>query len=255
MNKDDYISTLPQAEQKALSVCGIYKAEQLQHIHLQSLVADMRQAASFFPTDVEPISAERLAEIYQEAIGSKQNDIQAETEPEEVEDKVPATNEYERTLPPLVQKHRNRQTKTKHNAEHSKSSPLIGTRSNAICSTRPFRTYISAWLQIWLIVSIILAIIVTYRLLTGIDQSYNLNHIGAILASGIVPYLFFSRRTKCSVCNMSVFTMQKYTRNKHAHRLPILGYSLTTALHIIFFFWFRCPACGTAQKLSRRKRR
>ena len=67
MNKEDFISTLPQAEQKALAVCGIYKAQQLQNISLDTLLADMSQAAEFFPEEIRALSQTRLAEIYRQA--------------------------------------------------------------------------------------------------------------------------------------------------------------------------------------------
>lgn len=264
MNKEDYISTLPQAEQKALAVCGIYKAQQLRNISMSALYADMQQAAAFFSDDIELLSKERLAEIYSAAAAATPAD---EHPAEEQADKTPESEpeiEYTRNLPPLVRKHGTRHRSpnkvqtdtidlTKSKAPNKEKT--FSDKSNAICNTHPFRTLFSAIVQVWLITAVLLFIIIATRLVLRIDTNITYTQLVIMLLSGILPYLCYTRKTKCPVCNISIFTFQNFVRNKHAHHLPILGYTLTTALHIIFFFWFRCPACGTAQKLFKRKRR
>ena len=264
MNKEEYISTLPQEEQKALSVCGIYKAQQLRHISMSALYADMLQAAAFFSEDIQLISRERLAEIYTEAAASTPVDEQPAAPQQDEMIESEAAPEYTRTLPPLVRKHGTRHRSpikqqtdtidlTKVKAPDKEKS--FSGKGNAICNTHPFRTLFSAIVQVWLITAVILFIVIATRLVLRIDTNITYTQLVIMLLSGILPYLCYTRKTKCPVCNISIFTFQNFVRNKYSHHLPILGYTLTTALHLIFFFWFRCPACGTAQKLFKRKRR
>lgn len=264
MDKEDYISTLPQAEQKALSVCGIYKARQLRSISFTTLYSDMLQAAEYFPDDIKLISKERLAEICEHAgmLPEEEKPGQPETQPQQQIETV--DTDFERTLPPLERKHG-----TRHRSPHKTDSNTIdltkvkpdnsgkkgADKSGAICNTHPFRTLFSALVQVWLVCSMVLFVITATRLILGMEKGVTFNHLIILFLSGVLPYILYTRKTKCPVCNMSLFTLQNYTRNKYAHKLPVLGYSVATALHIIFFFWFRCPACGTAQKLFKRKRR
>ncbi|MBQ4636116.1 MAG: hypothetical protein IJB64_06750 [Akkermansia sp.] len=265
MNKEDFISTLPQAEQKALAVCGIYKAQQLQNISLDTLLADMSQAAEFFPEEIRALSQTRLAEIYRQAgtIVTTSPEPQAPA-PITTEERIDVTpTEFERTLPPLVRKHGSRH----HTAEKPQTDTIDITQTkagkrgvdpvakgNAICNTHPFRTLFSALMQLWLFTSFILFLVLSTRLLLGFNNGVDLYMLLIILGSGLLPYMFYTRKTKCPVCNVPMFSLQSYARNKHAHHIPLLGYSVATALHAIFFFWFRCPACGTSQKLFKRKR-
>lgn len=265
MNKEDFISTLPQAEQKALAVCGIYKAQQLQNISPDTLLADMNQAAEFFPKEIQALSQTRLTEIYRQAASTVEVAQEAEAPlPPPTENRIEVTpTEFERTLPPLVRKHGSRHHSSK--KQQTDTINITQTRSgkrgiepvakgNAICNTHPFRTLFSALMQVWLFVSFILFMILCTRLLLGINDGLDYVTLLIIPGTALVPYLFYTRKTKCPVCNVPMFSLQSYVRNKHAHHLPLLGYTLTTALHAIFFFWFRCPACGTSQKLFKRKR-
>lgn len=264
MDKEDYISTLPQAEQKALSVCGIYKARQLRSINFTTLYSDMLQAAEYFPDDIKLISKERLAEICEHAgmLPEEEKPEQPETQPQQQIETV--NTDFERILPPLERKHGTRHRsplKPENNTidltkvKSGNTDKRAADKSGAICNTHPFRTLFSALVQLWLVASLILCVVLAIRLLLGMETKITFVHLAILFLSGVLPYVFYTRKTKCPVCNMSLFTLQNYTRNKYAHKLPVLGYSVATALHILFFFWFRCPACGTSQKLFKRKRR
>lgn len=69
---------------------------------------------------------------------------------------------------------------------------------------------------------------------------------------GILPYFFFAFRSKCCTCGLTIFSLRSYHRSKERHHLPLLGYQLPTALHIMLFRKFRCPSCGTPQRLKRK---
>ncbi len=65
----------------------------------------------------------------------------------------------------------------------------------------------------------------------------------------ILPHLALVRLVHCSVCHMNTFTFRNYPHHSKAHKLPLLGVPISTALRIIFFLRYTCPACGTEQKL------
>ena len=252
MNKEDYISTLPQTERKALSVCGIIKAEQLRNISLHTLASELEHAGEIFKGEIIPISRERLSEIFNAACNQQSANF-AQEQQEEFQS-VPATetiakSETER----LLSKRKSPQLKpeTRDIIYSFEEEPTTGRRrrsSNAIHNTHPYRTYIAAVLFIWLHATIVMFVITAFRFIMGIDSELNPAIIAAIPVSGLLPYLLI-RRTSCPVCNHRYFTLHGFNHNKNAHKLPLLSCSLTTALHMFFFLWFRCPACGTPQKL------
>lgn len=280
MKTTDYITTLPEAERQALAVCGVYKQEQLMRVSAETLSAEMSQAAEFFPDKIRPISLERLRLIYQLAhveTEAESNAVKLEDSPAEVVSPIipPKNNRMEesddeiiRNMPTLAIKKRvSRSRKLNQNQseidlmslkEMPDEAPQVSRiyrKNNAICNTRPVRTYFSALLYVTMIAAIITILVLTGRLMLGIDEVVNFILFGSLIPLAILPYMFFIAKTRCPVCNMNLFTLRKYTRNRQAHEMPLLGTNLTTALHIIFFFWFHCPACGTSQKLYKKRRR
>ncbi len=262
MSKENYISTLTPTEQKALSVCGIYKAEQLLNVSIETLIAEMEQAAEYFPEEIRVLTRERLVEIYNNAHQQQLEEEQQATlqTPEEDEDNAP----FARFLPPLIHRHGGKhKEQVRPNCDiiditkvvPTKSGPTTFKKNNAICNTRPGRTLFSAIVQILLSISGILLLIVAFRFWMELEKPVILFAVGFVFTFSLLLYIGYTRKTKCPVCNMSIFSLHNYPRNNQAHHLPIIGYTLATSLHIVFFFWFRCPACGTSQKLFKRKRR
>ena len=259
MNKENYILTLPPTEQKALAVCGIYKAEQLLNVSVETLIAEMEQAAEYFPEEISVLTHERLVEIYNSAHEQQTEEEQA---PPQQKDEAPPL--FTRSLPPLVHRHGRKHQEhvrpkcdvidiTK--AAAAEAVPSTIKKSNAICNTRPGRTLFSAFIQLTLSASSILLLIAAFRFFLELEEPITLFMIGLIFAPSLLLYICYTRKTRCPVCNMGIFSLHNYPRNKHAHYLPLLGYTLATSLHILFFFWFRCPACGTAQKIFKRRHR
>lgn len=259
MNKENYILTLPPAEQKALAVCGIYKEEQLLNVSIETLIAEMEQAAEYFPEEIRVLTRDRLFEIYRSARAQ-----QPDEEPETTLQESDESPHFTRALPPLVHRHGGKHHKqgrpkcdvidiTK--AAAAEDEPSTVRKSNAICNTRPGRTLFSAFIYIVLSISSILLLIAAFRFFMELEEPITLFMVGLIFAPSLLLYICYTRKTRCPVCNMGIFSLHNYPRNKHAHHLPLLGYTLATSLHIIFFFWFRCPACGTAQKIFKRRHR
>ena len=69
------------------------------------------------------------------------------------------------------------------------------------------------------------------------------------IALPCVPFLFFARLTTCPVCHIRIFRFSRYSRHRGAHYLPLLGYNMATALHLLFRAFYVCPGCGTPVKL------
>lgn len=63
-------------------------------------------------------------------------------------------------------------------------------------------------------------------------------------------YLGFATKKKCRVCSQRFFVPKSCLKNKKAHRLPLLGYVISVALHMLIFRWFRCAYCGTSIRLK-----
>ena len=269
MPHTDLISTLPQPEQKALAVCGVYKAEQLCRLQLSTFLAEMAQAAELFPDTFAGITKERLRDIYLQAItintrqAPPENDdatLPAEAEAPPMQEAGDGT----RPLPQLVEKQRVKVRKIAPASSTEEGQINLSKlpresgapgRGKSIRNTRPFRTYFSSLICLWMVASCF------YLLFTGIKAMLQFEAPGKlelILPMGsfflsVCAFLVYATKTTCPVCNMKLYSIHRYSRNHHAHHLPLIGYTGATALHILFRFWFRCPACGTPQRLNKRK--
>jgi len=66
-----------------------------------------------------------------------------------------------------------------------------------------------------------------------------------------VAFLFFGVGTgRCRICGQGQFMPRACRRNAKAHHVPLLGYIIPTALHMLVFRWFRCTYCGTPVRLK-----
>lgn len=260
MEHKDYIASLPEAERKVLAVCGISKAEQLSRISPERLYAEIEQARQLFGEEELPaLSQERLQQICTLSTAQTESKQPKQTSTQKTEDE-----DFARNMPELKLRNRNRHRKVEDDEtagtvremtqeEAEKHKKHIISKSGAIRCTHPLRTLLSALLLIWMYVAIIGAIAYTAGLLLGMIKNEGSLIPAALFISAVLPYILIVRNTKCSVCNMPSLSMANYPRNKFAHHFPLLGYTLPTALHIIFFWWYRCPACGTPQKLLKKK--
>lgn len=55
---------------------------------------------------------------------------------------------------------------------------------------------------------------------------------------------------KCRICGQRLFFPKNCRKNSKAHHVKGLGYIVPTALHMLFFRWFRCTYCGTPVRLK-----
>lgn len=253
MLTDPIESELSDTERQALAICGIYKAEQLSEIRLETLLHDAELARSSFPDEMAALSSERLKAIHGAFAASVTTAAAPAPDDTLAPDNlpVPDKDQFDSRLPQLVLTRggRKRKKKTPPSEKHKE----LHDKQHCIHSTRPLQVYISAWLTVLLYVDILAWFIIPPLMIVGIIPEFNakLVIIGLILPA--VPYFTTARKTRCSVCRLNIYTLRSYTKNRYAHNFLLLGTPLSTALHVIFCFWFRCPSCGTPQHLLRKR--
>lgn len=255
-----YLSTLTEQERQALLLCGIVSDAQLGKANADRLADELAKAADLFPGKVETVPQARLREICAaaQALSSPapeaapSPDIPGLSRPRHADDT--ADGEFMHRECPKLEIRRGGHTSHHHapNGEHDRQ--YIATKGSTIHCVRPFRVFFGALATILLAVDMVACVAVPLYLLTGLETSANLNLLAYIALAAALPYFIIARRARCPVCNLRLFSFfHRFSRNRKAHHLLFLGYSVTTALHIIFRFWFCCPACGTAQRLLHRK--
>lgn len=261
-NLSDFLSS---GEIRDLALCGISTPDQLKKVKAETLWRDLQKAQEFFPDHRLSLTQDRVARIcgegaaeaapvkrYQQSATWANLDIKAhgqvlskmkyphqveEAEEEENDDTI--TEDDEQLGLPIK--------KAQHVSGLSKSF-------HAVHCTHSWLTYFGAFATVLLLPAICCLGIVPAMLLQGIEaEPIHLVYAGAACFALMLPHIIYSRITTCSVCHMRIFSFKNYGRNRAAHHLPILGYTIPTALHILLFFQYRCPACGTTQKLFARR--
>lgn len=262
-NLSDFLSA---GEIRDLALCGITTPDQLQKAKAETLWQDLQKAQEFFPDHSLTLTPDRVARIcgesaaeaapvkrYQQSATWANLDMKARGQvlakmkyPHQVEEEedngdtyTPAEHDEQVGLPIKKAQHVSGLSKSFH----------------AVHCTHSWLTYFGALATVLLIPAICCLGIVPAMLLQGIvAEPIHLVYAGAACFVLMLPYIIYSRITNCSVCHMRIFSFKNYGRNRAAHHLPLLGYTIPTALHILLFFQYRCPACGTTQKLFARSR-
>lgn len=273
----DALTHLTPAELEDLKLCGITEESQLQQASAAAVWADLQKVREFFPKHCVVLTEARLQELCRGSetpapLTTKLNEDLASWDRLVIESTHMSTagfkrrsrhkeEEQPRTEPeetptdltdlPVAEQ----LPKIELRNSLKKAEKLNGLSKNfhAIRCNRPFSTYFGAWAAIMLIPAIASMVITPILLLCGwnIEKTIIYGVIAILLG---VPHLILSRMALCSVCHMRVYTFSNYVRNRAAHKLPLLGHTLATALHVILFFQFRCPACGTQMKLIGRRK-
>ncbi len=278
----DILASLAPEEQATLKLCGITQDAQLARTTPAALAQDLQSCRKHFPEQACDIPEDRLRDICaqaQQASGEAPT-AQAPRKPrkEEEDDGLFFT----RSCPPLVISSRRRSrslvpgttpaqplSATNEDIEKIEAGFAVETEPldrqeriglaasydyhNAVHNTHSIAVYLGAWATILIVADIAAVIIIPLLIILGFDISIDIRGTGFMIAVACaLPYICFVSRAVCSVCRVRIFSFKKYSHNREAHWMPLLGYALPTALHIAFRFWFRCPACGSPQKLFRR---
>lgn len=241
---------LSPAEREELALCGITTAEQLERCSVEDLARDLKKLKSYFPDRVMVLTEARLHAIC---------GLEETPQPAEVTFKPAAQFTHKKDLREEIMREKEEAEQERvRKAHHRHQSPAeklermhgLSSHFHAIRCSHPARVYFGAWSTLLLIVPLFALFAIPVMILTGELEGGKPIYFGAAFVALIMPWFLIARRAQCGVCHIPLFKFGNYPHNRAAHHLPLLGYTITTALHIIFLFWFRCPACGTPMKIS-----
>ena len=254
MSKTPYLDALSEVERSELQLCGITEDAQLRKTTVARLWKDLQQALEFFPDMEFVLTEERLKQILSEA-----PEIIAEGQ--EIEQTAPMTNTLIIERQPAKSDffhtvsmegrdaNMNPQT-TAERIMHAEKVNGLSRDFHAICCNHPHRVYMGAAATALLLPAMISLVLIPILLVYGYEPlGKDPKMYGVAFGALILPYFFFLHLAHCSVCHIKLFTFRPYPHHMGMHNLPILGPTFATALHILVFFQFRCPACGTQMKL------
>ena len=270
---DEFLQTLPEAEQKALALCGITDARQLAKISPQALLQELEQARSIFQGDIPDslLDEAHLAELCTAA--SQATSTFPDTAEQESE--MLATNRIRPnvTVYGVRPQQRDEEFYVRHqptesaflkdikqtkdpvtNLDPAKAERGKSMRFSTIRCGHPVVVYVGAFATIMLIPAGLIVLALLWQVAThGNTLPPERLGIGMAIVMAILAFYFLMNyHARCTVCHINIFSLRKYPRNKYAFRIPLLGYSISTALRIFFTLKFSCPACGTKLKLSGR---
>lgn len=264
MSETTYLDTLSEAERSELHLCGISTDAQLRKVSAAHLWKDIQQAREFFPDREFTLTEERIQQIIAHtplAIESVEENV-ATTLPEHrglVITRSPVKSEFFHTVRMDGRDANINPETTAERILHAEKVNGLSRDFHAICCTHPHRTYLGAGATALLIPAMIALIVFPIMLFYGYKPLGDNPYVyGAIVGGLAFPYFVFLHMAYCPVCHIKLYTFRPYPHHKGSHNMPFLGPTFATALHILAFFQFRCPACGTQLKLfgsSRNRRR
>ena len=270
---DEVLKTLPEAEQKALSLCGITDARQLAKISPQALHRELEQARSIFQGDIPDslLDEAHLAELC--AAASQATSTFPDTAEQESEILAAERIRPNVTVYGARPQQRDEEFYVRHqptesaflkdikqtkdpvtNLDPAKAERGKSMRFSTIRCGHPIIVYVGAFVTIMLIPAGLIVLALPWQVVThGNTLPPERLGIGMAIVMAILAFYFLmNHHARCTVCHINIFSLRKYPRNKYAFRIPLLGYSISTALRIFFTLKFSCPACGTKLKLSGR---
>ncbi len=236
MNPDVFDKLTP-LEREELALCGISTPEQLRNCTVQQLLRDLNQAQQYFPDKSFTLTEERLSAI------SLEEKPAAYTPTPSIG--IPGLRSAK---PTTGYKQRSYTEEFKSRKKDAQNNVIM---HSPVRCTHPFTALMAAFFTLFLLVPLISIVAFPVLMITDSMPDLPVEILGAIIL--VVPclvYLLIARKATCPVCHMRIFRFSHYNRNRAAHYLPILGYNFTTALHVLFFWRYNCPGCGTPVKLT-----
>lgn len=226
--------SLNPAEREELALCGILSEEQLPKTTASQLCRDLEQARKFFPDKTFTLTPERIHALFPKV---EQQD---------------ETNDRQlhgwRSAEPIAE-FRSRSHSSRSSASRHAHKQQFILHSPVRCTHRA-TAILAAFCTLFLLIPLGSVVVFPYLMLTDNMPDAPL-WLLAVIVFGIpcAVYMFVARRATCPVCHMRIFRYAHYIRNRAAHHLPLLGYNFATALHLLFFWRYNCPGCGTPIKL------
>lgn len=254
------LNSLSESQRKALSQCGITTDSALAQMDYDSLCADLEKVREFFPDLKTDFTEEQLrslckAEQKEEFWLPTDQRIrrQVTSNPDAalmgVDDNLPERQSAQVNID--VRPRRHVQTfRARRNT--AKGKDYNETRFNY--TTSPVTNVLGAIFAFVHVFACVALAAVPFLILMGYVPHSMLKPLVAAPVALMILYWFFCSKSLCPVCRIRVFSFREYPRNKFAHKIPLVGYTLTAALSTIFRLQYRCPSCGTTIKLLGKKK-
>lgn len=243
---DISFNNLTTAEKEELALCGITNAEQLHRCSAETLWQDLEQLKEFFPNRIPVLTKARVQSICADSIEEEEAESPISDFRLQPTDHLPVT-QFKRKRNLRAELEREKKAPSHH--EKLNRAHGLSKHFHAIHCSHPWRVYIGAIATLLLLIPFFALLTIPAMLLTGDLTSGQPIYYAAAFLVLVLPWLLIARGAQCGVCHIPLYRFGNYSHNRDAHHLPLLGYTIPMALHIIFLFWFRCPACGTPMKL------
>lgn len=249
-------STIPPHIRRQLELCGITSDAQLAGGVASLIRQDLQTAKLFFPEEDISLTEEELETLIHQAktiygLPEIQQEPLPPVKPLPEFAKVVTIVEEESILSTAEQDEAEQAAETEAFLEQLKSTGKHkGSRVPITCG-HPFLLLFGAFATLLIPFFMLSLIGLPYMFLLSDYRPLGENELIYILIafSLVIPHLLTVRLVHCSVCHMNFFTFRNYPYHSKAHKLPLLDVPISTALRIIFFLRYTCPACGTEQKL------
>ncbi|MFI3242843.1 MAG: hypothetical protein R3Y56_01160 [Akkermansia sp.] len=263
MNNHDF-QHLDAKARHAFDAMGIKCMDDLLHQPISQTWSDLEKLGTYFPEHQSVITRKQLEQMYASAQAATPGTA-ITIEPAEAPAE-PKSQERRKIMPVFKAARGSRQQRKEegkiHHHRHT-STPQEGyskslsagrqNKNNAQRSRKSFKTYVAALLTVVMTPTFVLALI---GLIVSIFTDFYIEEvaIGVVAYTAIyVIFLFLRLRIRCQVCRIPTFSLKDYPHNKHAHDWLFFGPNYSTAFHIVFCLWYRCPACGTAVQVFKPK--
>ena len=243
MNTDPF-ECFPAQEREELALCGITTAEQLAACKVERVAADLRQARDFFPGRCFVLTEERLRDMLA-AVHAPQTTMSDSRSAD-----IPHLHARGKSLPTTGLHHSSEKEPEEITANMTHYKGMLHT---PVRSSHPDVAVLAAVSTFLLVIPVVFTIAFVAAVITGTlpETPVPLPVVLVVfIVLPVLPYLIFARLATCPVCHIRIFRLHRYTRNRAAHRFPLLGYNLSTALHLIFRAFYICPGCGTPVRLT-----
>lgn len=243
MNPDPF-EQLPAQVREELDICGISSSEQLARCNPAKIAAELKQARNFFPDRKFVLTEAELQQLSAEAKSFTPDAAQSGNLPSTRGKGLPTTR-----LHTHHSSHEEEDTETLSRTDVMLHSPVR--------STHPLLAVFAALSTILLLVPILSSVAVVVMIITQTLSELPISLPAFVvysIALPTVPFLIFERLATCPVCHIRIFRFSRYSRHRGAHYIPLLGFNMATALHLLFRAYYVCPGCGTPVKLIRSKK-
>lgn len=261
------LSSLSPDERASLALCGITRDVQLSRHSATALWHDLEQSRELFPERTCTLTREKLESLCQQACSAYPDE--AVEEPPSAQNPTASGQEtdelnlirHNRSYPAFHPMRRSRRSRKRtQGSSHPSSggkkddSVRMSDKRHCVHGRHSLATWLGAWSTLLLVADMVAFLCIPVAVFMGVPLPFDIQQCAIIALICALPWLCFVGTARCAVCSMKAFSFRHYAHSKNAHRLPLLGIVIPTALHVAFLGWYRCPACGTPQKLFRQRR-